>query len=381
MVQALKARPGARARAAVAAFGAALMPVVAHAQPVAGDDALLQRWLGWVEPVFRPPVAGTLEPALQQTAEALSTLAIQRLTAQGPLWLAEWRARVQPAPDGSELASMLYLRMLNELALWHLQPLTPRATEAWITAAQHPRFCALDHAPSWYARQVLRWSLLPAADLAAVLEGERAALQRLGEAPQPPERPSPGALEAAAETMQRLRQQGTRPRVTMPPLLASGVLALDKPPAQLSLFERCALAQWGLRDRLAALPPGDAAARAAAWDAFRFDWMPDLQDHYGERPAPADPKGAEAPGAYPALARRHELTGTVTVEISLDAQQRVQQARVVARVLRMPGLAGRPVAFDGALDAAALAQARDPARVRHPPGKPVRQLDFVFKLE
>jgi hypothetical protein len=381
MHQALSSPLGAPARLAMALLGWTLAAGSACAQPAAADVALLQRLQGWVDPVFEPPVEGRLDPALHKAAVELSALARQRVMEQAPLWLAELRARVQPEPEQPQLLSMLYLRLTHELALWHLRPLTPQATEAWLAAGQHPRFCALDHAPSWYARQVLRWSLLPAADAAAVVEGERKALALMGEAPMPPERPSPGMLEAAAEALQRLRQQGTRPRVTMPPMLAWHVLAPAKPLARLNLFERCALAQWGLRDRLASVRPGDAAARAAAWDAFRFDWMPDLQDHFGQRPPPADPKAAETAGGYPALARHHELTGTVTVQVTLDERQRVQRAQVVSRDLRMPGLVGRLVAFETALDAAALAQARDPARVRFEPGKPERTLDFVFKLD
>lgn len=353
----------------------------AAAQAVAPDDAeLIERWRPSAERVFVPPPAGILDPQLQQAAEELSVLARQRVSAMAPQWLAELRTRIQPAPKPDRVYELLHQRLADELARWHLQPLTPALTEAWIAGVLQPAFCNFDNGPSWYSRQALRWSMLPLDARVALLESERAALSRFGQAPPVPPRPVPGAVEAAGEALERVRRQGPRPRVPMTPMLAYRVLAPGLALADLDLVKRCALNQWWLRERLAEAPKDDAAARAAALDAFRFDWLPELEDQYGERPPKKEAEGSEAADAYPRLARRAELTGTVTVRLRLDDRWRVREAHVVERDLRVPGLSGRPVAYETALDAAALAQARNPARTVFQPGKPERLVNFVFRL-
>lgn len=345
------------------------------------DAELIERWQPSADRVFQAPPAGILDAPLQQAAEELAALARQRVSVSAPVWLAELRARIQPTPKPDHLHELLHQRLADELARWHLQPLTPALTEAWIAAALQPAFCNFNNGPSWYSRQALRWSMLPLGAREALVESERAALLRFGQAPPVPARPVPGALEAAGEALERVRRQGPRPRVAMPPMLAYRVLAPGLAVADLDLVKRCALNQWWLRVRLAEAPTDDAAARAAALDAFRYDWLPELQDQYGERPPKKDTEGSELAHGYPSLARRVELTGTVTVRVRLDERWRVREAHVVERDLRVPGLAGRPVAYETALDGAALLQARDPARVVFQPGKPERLLAFVFKLD
>jgi TonB family protein len=370
--------------AACLGLAACLNGVVAQTtsatQPEA-DVPGLRPWLSSIEARFRPPPAGVLDDELQQAAVEFSALALRRIAFQAPSWLAEMRQRLGPARPADELLGLLHQRLQHEEALWQLQPLSPELVEAWIAAATQPRFCIVGDGPSWYSRRVARWSLVPKAARPALLASERAAIARLGEALPAPARPVPGAIEAANEAMARVRQQGPRPRVPMTPILALRVLAKALPPEQLTLLDRCAMNQWWLRERLAHAAPDDAAARAAAWDAFRFDWIPNLQDFFGQRPPAIEADKTAADSAYPRLARQQEITGTVTVAVSVDDRGQVLRARVVERELRAPGVPGRPVAYETALDEAALAQVRDPARVKLAPGKPERRIALAFTLD
>lgn len=352
----------------------------AQGQP-ASDEALLAPWLPWAVSTFRAPAPGSLEPDLQRAAEELSAQAQARIQASAPQWLADLRTRHGATLTPAAASQYLSQRLVNEIALWYLQPLSPALAEGWIIAATDPRFCKAPDGPSWFTRQAQRWSLLPPTLRAELLDGERAAITRLGEPGVAPARPMPGALEAATDMVERVRRQEGKPAVPMPPVVARRVLAEEPEVELLNLVLRCALNQWWLRERLAAAGT-DAAARAAALEAFRFAWTPEGHDFTGLRSYRAREIADKPDETYPRYARQEEITGQVVVRVTLDARGRVTQARVVERRLRVPGLEGRPVAYETALDEAAMRRVRG---MQHAPpaegAKNERTLAMVFTLE
>jgi hypothetical protein len=352
--------------------------------PAAADAELLKRWVPAAQQWLQAPAPGKLEPALQQAVAEVTAVAQQRVAELAPGWLAQLRQDTSfKGPEGAVEAA-LWRRVVNELALWHLQPLSPALTEGWIAAATRPDFCALDTGEvSWMGRQLSRWSLLPADARAELLASERAAMARFGDAPTPPPRPVPGAMEAASAALDGLRRAaGPRPQVQIPPVLAYWAVAKAQPVAAQDPVVRCALNQWWLREQLARAAPGDAAARARALLAFRYAWLPEAQDISGHRPLKDTSGKPEPPGIdYPTLARQQEVTGEVTVTASLDAAGVVRDARVTDRKLRAVGVPGRPVAFETLLDAAALAKARTPGVLNAPPQAGDYTVSFLFKLD
>ncbi len=353
---------------------------LAQAQPQA-DEAMLAPWISWAEDVFKAPPAGSLEPELQLAAEQMERLAAERLRVQAPRWLAELRARHGEALAAPRLSQYLGQRMFNEIGIWHLQPLSPELTEAWIVATTDPRVCPMQSGRSWFSRQAHRWALLPAASRAAALENERHALARLGEPVELPARPVPGALEAATAMVERVRRQQAQPASPMPPVVARRILAEEPELEAANTVVRCALNQWWLREQLVHAG-ADRAARAAALQAFRFDWSPDVHDFNGKRSSQPAVAGQASEEDYPALARQQEITATVTVRVALDPSGRVMQAQVIERQVRVPGVEGRPLVYETALDAAALRRARG---MKHaaPANEAAarRTLAMVFKLE
>ena len=120
-----------------------------------------------------------------------------------PRWLAELRERRGAALSPAQLNQYLAQRLFNEIGLWYLQPLPPELVEAWIVAATDPAFCPAESGPSWLGHRAHRWALLPMATRASLLQAERHAIERLGDALTPPERPATGALDDAAAMLGR----------------------------------------------------------------------------------------------------------------------------------------------------------------------------------
>lgn len=345
------------------------------------DNRALADWLSMAKGAFDPPAPGTLPPELQQAAVRLSERAQARLDAEAPRWLADLRQRHGQEAHPWRMQLYLSQRLADELVRWYRQPLSDGLARAWTGAATKPGFCMVPDGTSWLSVRASRWTLIAPEVREALLKSEAEAVERLGTSPAVPDRPVPGAVEAAQERVVQVRLGRLQPTVPMPPMVARVLLAEERDLSAQHPALRCALNQWWLREQVA-LGGGDPAARAAALQAFFADLAPDVDDFTIRLFYVAGASGDAPSEGYPPLAQRQELTGSVLVRVSVDPAGRVERAQIVGRKLNVPGLSGRPLAFESLLDDAALRQARGHKAAASADGKPVQlTFEYVFRLE
>lgn len=301
-----------------------------------------------------------LDASLRTAANAMSAAHLVRMRALLPLWLKEEHA--QPSADGVsrrplELANAVWARLLNDMALWHMEPGDAdyeRATLEVLKSA--PRICdrAGDPRFSDFATRIMRVQAMPAPQRAAALENERRLLARWGQPwTAPPPWPEPLPQDDALAALRRAQAAKPRATLALAPVLASEVLAQRKDYRALHANTQCALQQWWLRE---SLRTGASAARALS--NFRYGTLISASERFG--PQPDSPPGDDAKPAYPALASTFQVTGTTTMRVRTNASGTIEQVSVAERKIDVPGIRGvRPLAFENIFDALTLAYPRN----------------------
>ena len=270
----------------------------------------------------------------------------------------------------------LLARVANEFALWHLDTVGPAHDDALFTALRDGQPCRMRGQRTPYDFRVMFWQAVPPAQREALLAGERVLLQRWGEprsgvAPLPDPLPQ-ARVRTAVHAIRAGLSKHSRP---LAPVLAWTLLQDTEETSAFDTAFQCALHQWWLQQDV---NPGAAVDQRLI--DFRYGTLL-TADRMLRGPAPRGGSPPESAEAYPAFARLWELQGSVAVELTLDAQGGVREARVVERRLTVPGIRGqRAVAFETLLDAPSLARAR---AMKHAPPTSAgpSRLRFRWSLE
>ncbi|MQA21830.1 hypothetical protein [Rugamonas rivuli] len=324
-----------------------------------------------------------IDPELRTAAADISAAHVARIDQLFPAWLAEERqlqtkARAGKAPPANELFFAVWARLLNELALWQIEPGDADYERATLAVLQSsPRVCDVAGEGLYgdFATRIARIQAMPAAQRAAALATERSLLSRWGQAREVAAWPDPLPQDAGAQWRKRVPAAGERPMPALSPALASAMLADKKSFDDLHPQLKCALQQWWLQVSLR-----QGATPAAALNAFRYGTLINAIDRfagfYDQSPADGKPAPAGVP-VYPSAAARFMATGVTTMRARLDAAGKPVQATVAARKITVPGIRSvRPVAFENIFDAAAVKYALDGFRYDRPRGAE----PFAFQL-
>lgn len=298
-----------------------------------------------------------IDPALRTAADELSAAHVARIDQLFPVWLAEERQAQVKNPEYGDMFMAVWARMLNELALWQIEPGDAdyeRATLAVLQSSPRVCFTAGDSLHTDFASRIMRIQAMPAEQRAASLATERRLLSRWG---QPRGEvaawPDPLPQDAGAQWRKRLASAGERPVQALSPVLAHALLVEKKSYESLHPQLKCALQQWWLQVSLK-----QGATPAAALNAFRYGTLISAADRFNDADERAVSDGKPGPAgvpAYPAVATRFLVTGTTTMRARLDAAGKPVQASVAERKIDVPGIRGaRPVAFENVFDAAAV---------------------------
>ena len=321
------------------------------------------------------------EPVRTATV-AMVTEHLPRVKALMLRWLAQERSAPLPELAGDRTLARLY----NEFALWSLDSAGPAHDALVLQALQDEKAChPLAEPFTEMDQRLTRLRSLPPAELARALAFEKTLLERWGtERKLPAAEPFP-----VAEQIQRLRNGQASGNPPLPPTLSNYVAearsGLRREVARARATDRCLLQHWALRGALQAKP--DAAAQSALLARLREGLairLPELL--WMSREAAGTPRNAT--DGFPEVAKRFGVSGTVTLNVELDAKGTLLRSSVAERDLQVPGIpAGtRPVAFETLLDEASLARARlqtykPPAEKQLKNGVMTAQQPFVWNLE
>ncbi|RZT08343.1 hypothetical protein SAMN05216319_3243 [Duganella sp. CF402] len=324
-----------------------------------------------------------LDADLRARANELSAAHLERISALLPAWLAEERklqsASGKPA-EPSYVYFALWARLLNELALWQLEPGDAAYEQATVAAlGASPLQCNLHNDSRFtdYAARIARIQQLPAAQRPAMLAAERESLARWGQPrPAPAAWPEPLPQQAALA----LLAPGQKDRPALPPTLAAQLLSEKKDYATMAREDQCLLQLWWFKRSLQ-----QGVAPAIALSAFRYGTMISADVRFAGMFEPPSAVSKPAPAAatgkppFPPIATRFQAGGATVVQFKQDASGKTQQASVVARNISVPGIRGvRPVAFETLFDAQTLKYAMDN---KLPAGGAVSKLQLVWKME
>lgn len=309
---------------------------------------------------FALPRELDLDPALRAEAEAMAATHLARIRQLLPAWIdEERRLQTTPAEPASEddVYHAVFARVLNELALWQVEPGDADYEQATLAAlAASPGVCRLQGDARFqdFASRVLRLQAMPPARRKAALDTERRLLAHWGQprAALPPW-PVPLPQDAAMQAVEQIRRGGPRAAPALPPALAYALLAERKPYAELATESKCQLQQWWLRASVA-----QGATPAAALAAFRYGTLISASERFAGAFEPVVAAPGAVPG-YPKLAERFDVTGVTRIARPLDASGKAGPASIGERKITVRGIRGtRPVAFENVFDAVALHHAR-----------------------
>lgn len=330
-----------------------------------------------------------LDPALRAAANSISAAHLTRIRQLLPLWLREER-RLQTTP--TEKASSNYVfyavwsRLLNELALWHLEPGNAEYEKATLEALKTSHLtCWTDGDPRFsdFEARMMRVQAMPAAQQQAALASERQLLERWGKPrPAPAAWPNPLPQDAGMLAVAQIQAGGPRPPLALPPHLAATLLAERKEYAEQSWEFKCGFQRWWLRVSLK-----QGVAPAEALSAFRYGTLLTATERYGrhlegeeEEAANTDSK-AKAP-TYPKMAKRFDVTGETTVSRQPGALGKPGRASVTDRKIAVRGIRGvRPVAFEDTFDTLAVHYALKQAQTAKPGNTEPQAYKMVWNLE
>lgn len=387
MTRARRRAPALLGKALLAGtFACALCWAHAATAPAFSDDIRLQMTRALhreLARAFTLDTALALDPALRAAADDIAKAHLARIDKLLPGWLDEERVRQSGAgklPSSKSVYFAVYARLMNELALWQLEPGDARYENATLAALRDsPGVCDVtgDYDFTDFASRILRIQAQPAAEREAMLAGERQLLAHWGQArANPAPWPDPLPQVAAYALLRQGPPDADHPRLALPPRLAFTVLGQGKNYATLHPVERCVLQQWWLQESLRR-----GVAPAAALSTFRYGTMLTVFDRIGkafDKPgadAATDPAG---PPPYPGVAAHFGVTGVTTVSVRLDPAGKPLQATVIGRKVDVPGIRGvRPVAFENVFDAAIVKYATQAGRHY---GKPSGDAPYKFQM-
>jgi len=330
---------------------------LAHS-PLAGAQAAdprVRHLARWLDSIFAWPADAAASPelaALRDRAVALAAAHRERLAPLLPQWVQQARAADPQDPDGDGIWVRLNNRLFNEVAMHDIDHVSAAVDEAWLAALQRPQACRMPPTTSgWWQRRLLPLATLEPALRDVALDGEARLLARWGQQPRDglPERPAETSKTLIEAEVLQARQDGRRSGLAMP--LAGAAAVFDRDPEEPDEWwpdARCVLHRWWLQRELAR--PG--ADRRALLDQYRFGSAATAL--YWIDASKLPPRRADQARAYPPRALRFEVTGDVKVELAVDREGVVRRARVVERKLMVPGIVGRPVAFEDLLDEASV---------------------------
>lgn len=309
---------------------------------------------------FTLPKELKLDPELRKAGMLMSAAHLARMGELMPSWLEEEK-RVQSSgtekANANEAFMAVMARMLNELALWQLEPGDANYEKATLEVLKSaPAVCetAGDSRFSDFANRMLRVQAMPAAQQQHALATERQLLERWGK-PRPAPRPWPNPMpqDSAMASIAQIQAGGPRPPFALPPHLASTLLAERMGYKKLAWEAKCSLQQWWLRVSLA-----QGAAPATVLSDFRYGTLITATERLGSNfDSDEDETKTEAPAkpAFPKLALRFDVTGVTTLTRHFDAAGKAAQVSVTGRKITVPGIRGiRPVAFEDTFDETAL---------------------------
>jgi hypothetical protein len=371
------------ALAACALLGA---PAAGTAAPVDNTetDAGNVHWLhGYLARSFALPKDLPIDPALRSAADQIAKAHMARMDQLLQVWINEERAS-RPggaaSTDDANLQYAVWARMLNEVALWYLEPGDAAYEQATLaTLRTSPMACRTGDVNAHfldYGARILRIQAMPAALRPAMLESERKLLARWGQPrPAPAPRPYPSPQDAALTAIAQIRAGGERPQEALPPVLASVLLGNRHTGEEIGWDVRCGVQQWWLRVSLAR-----GSTPAVALSSFRYGTLLTASYRFGNSfetdGGDAPPPGTPAKPQYPKMAQRFALVGSTMVTRTFDKAGNPVQASVSARDITVPGIRGvRPVPFEDAFDALSIVLGLQPVS----PGKP--DVKMVWKLE
>ena len=339
---------------------------------------------------FKLPAALPLDADLRTQADAIAAAHLARIRPLLPGWLREERRLQAAAGEDASQGSVfkaVWARLLNELALWQIEPGDAAYEKATLAVLENaPDACLLDGdvRSVAYVGRIMRVQAMPPAQRPAVLAQERELLDHWGK-PRAAVAlwPDPLPQDAGRAAIARLRVEGARPPLALPPVLASVFLAeggaYDKQP----LETKCRFQQWWLRVGLA-----QGAAPAAVLNAFRYGTLVTATLLYGQNAgtevvgAP-DKSGAQAGmPAYPKFAAQYDVTGTTKIRRRVDAAGKPVEASVIGRTIKVRGIRGvRPVAFEDTFDALSIALGMQPGVKTTPIDERTGVFQTVWQLE
>jgi hypothetical protein len=372
----------------VALCCAALLPLVGS--PAAADTPTVQELLaaqdkdlenqlvGWGKSAFALPDDLALDEPLRQAATQVAQEHVARLRKLWPVWIAQERAESGDLNlRGNALSQPLYLRAINEMAIWTIESGGPAQDDAWLKAALAPTACR-SLFPSYLAQRIAMIQAAPLDARPALLAGERELLSRWGtKRPSLPPRPLAADLAAVDQAITRLRAGLPVTAEPMTAYLAGQVFNRDRNPGKSDRWEQCAKSQWWLASQLAR----GKVDRTAALTLYRYSMMLDVHEFVpttvGQKAAATRP--TEGKPAYPPVAAYFQAEGSTTVQAETDALGKFLKARVISRKIAVPGVRDNPpVAFETLLDAASLDYAE---KRSYPAGKATTlQFEMVWRL-
>ncbi|MBW8897125.1 MAG: hypothetical protein JF619_03210 [Massilia sp.] len=370
---------------------ACMLGGVHAAEPAFSDDPVtkMKNWLhDDLVRFFTLDKEFALDPALRAAAEKIAEEHVARVDKLLPAWIEEERLHQSGAgkpPSSGSVHYAVYARILNELALWQLEPGDAHYENATLTALRTgPGACEVPGDTRFldFASRIMRIQILPAAEREAMLASERTLLSHWGQPrANPAPWPDPLPQQAAYALLQRGPADADHPRLALPPVLAYRVLGKGVDYAGLQFWERCTLQQWWLNESLR-----QGVAPAAALNAFRYGTMLTVVDRIGnawDKPGAADVKDPAGPPPFPVIAGRYGATGVTTVNVRLDAAGNPLDAAVTGRKVEVPGIRGvRPVAFENVFDAATVKYAMDKGRhYDKPSGKEPYKFQMNWSLD
>jgi hypothetical protein len=363
----------------------------APAAPAANDEqeaSMAAQLDGVLTRTFQLSNDVKLDPELRVEADNIGAAHLARIRQLLPTWIREEK-KAQASEGGKSNATTVYYavwaRLLNELALWQIEPGNAAYESAMAEALKNvPDVCNAEGDEYFheFKTRMLRVQAVPPAQRPAVLAAERELLAHWGK-PRAfvPPWPNPLPQEAAMAAVARIRSGGPRPAQALTPVLASSLLAKRQDYLAMPRETRCLFQQWWLRTSLV-----QGVAPETALAAFRYGTLLSADKRFGDasesQQGDASGKAQQGRPAYPKLAARFDVTGVTRVSRRFDASGKPEQASVVERNIKVRGIRGvRPVAFEDVFDATVLRFALDGQAVIPGMKKDAPVFDWVWTLE
>ena len=341
------------------------------------DADMAEGLIRWLRPAFEIPDNLEVDSSLIVAARDMYAAHIKRLRVLIPQWMAQERALATTPPLRAQLSRLMYVRLINEMALWSVDSTGPVQDDTLLQVLQQPRACLYQY-PSVLAKKIDLIQVAPASSRPAMLAAEQELLARWGTHREHlPARPSMEALKEADQAIVQLRDGLPVKAEPMLPVLARGVLAKAYKPGEQDAWTQCAKNQWWLLTQLA----DGKTQRSEALTHYRYamlktiaDWRPDAAKTASASKAASEASDGKPP--YPSLGSKYHVQGTVTLHVAVDAQGKLLKATVGAREISVDGIRDNPpIAFETVLDAASLAYA---ARRGYPLGKAG---SYIFQMQ